>query len=262
MISFDSLFPALLHAAAVLVVASGVLMIAAHTAILGFATRRTSLSPAAQIAVPLLVATALAAWFAWSALAVGDWVTVPAPAPVPGQVVQQPPLLLGMAAAVAVGLAAMFTSRRAREINAAIPPAWLIGVQVYRVAGVMFLWPFLSGGALPAGFALPAGIGDVLTGIAAPFVAVAVAQNRPGAHARAIAWNWFGILDLVVATTAAVLTHATNVGRFPIVIVPLFLGPPLGILTHLWSLRNLRATRATRPAPAHGGSLQENAAIA
>ena len=57
-------------------------------------------------------------------------------------------------------------------------------------------------------------------------------------------WNYFGILDLVVATMTAVLSHSTNVGRFPIVIVPLFLGPPLGILTHIYSLRNLSLTRA------------------
>ena len=262
MISFDLLSPALLHATAVLVVTSSVLMIAVHTAILTFAARRTSLSPAAQIAVPLLTATALAGWFAWAALAVGDRVTAPEPSPIPGRLVQQPPLLLGMAAAVALGIAVIFTSRRAREINAAIPPAWLIGVQFYRTAGVMFLWPFLAGGALPGGFALPAGIGDTLTGIAAPFVALAVARNRPGAWSRAVAWNWFGILDLIVAPAAAVLTHATNIGRFPLVVVPLFLGPPLGILTHVWSLRNLRATRTTQVAATRDRAVPGNAATA
>jgi hypothetical protein len=103
----------------------------------------------------------------------------------------------------------------------------------------MFLWPFLAAGALPAGFALPAGIGDTLTGIAAPVVALLVVRNRSRAHAWAVAWNLFGILDLVVAPISAVLSRTTNVGRFPLVVVPLFLGPPLGILTHICSLRNL-----------------------
>jgi hypothetical protein len=120
-----------------------------------------------------------------------------------------------------------------------MPPEWLIGVQTYRVAGVMFLWPYLTSGALPAGFALPAGIGDTITGLAAPFVAWAVARNQPGAKARAVAWNCFGVLDLLVATTAAVLTRSTNIFHFPLVVVPLFLGPPIGILTHIYSLRNL-----------------------
>ncbi|HWA87394.1 MAG TPA: hypothetical protein VG710_14295 [Opitutus sp.] len=258
----DLLSPTLLHAAAFVVVASGAMMIAAHTAILSFATRRTSVSRRAQIGVPLLTAGLLAGWFAWSVLAVGDWVTAPEPPPLPGGVVQRPDLLLDMAAAVVLGIVVMFISRAAKEINAATPPAWLIGVQSYRIAGVMFLWPFLASGALPAGFALPAGIGDMLTGIAAPFVALAVAQSRPGARARAVAWNWFGILDLVVATIAAVLTHTTNVGRFPLVVVPLFLGPPLGILTHIWSLRNLRAARMAEAAPVSRELPRETVAIA
>jgi hypothetical protein len=43
--------------------------------------------------------------------------------------------------------------------------------------------------------------------------------------------------------------------------VPLFLGPPLGILTHIYSLRNLAVTRATASpiraaAPAVGAAFQ------
>jgi len=120
-----------------------------------------------------------------------------------------------------------------RTLNAAMPPWWLIAVQTYRVAGAMFIWPFMTAGELPAGFALPAGIGDFLTGLAAPFVAAAVATNRPGARAWAVAWNWFGLIDLIAAPTAAVLTQARVVSIYPLGLVPLFLGPPLGILTHI-----------------------------
>jgi len=52
---------------------------------------------------------------------------------------------------------------------------------------------------VPAGFAYPAGIGDALTGIFAPIVALMVAQNRPHALKWAVAWNLFGTLDLIVA---------------------------------------------------------------
>ena len=79
----------------------------------------------------------------------------------------------------------------------------------------------------------------MLTGIAAPVVALLVARNSSRAHAWAVAWNLFGILDLVAALISSVLSHATNVSRFPLALVPLFLGPPLGILTHIYSLRNL-----------------------
>jgi hypothetical protein len=237
------LSPAVVHAVAIMIVGTSVLMVAAHAGILALAGSRTELSPSKKLGVPLLAAVLFAVWLAWAVLAVGDRVAAPEPAPLAGHLVQQPSLLLDMAGFVALGIAALFASRAVREVNKATPPAWLIAVQAYRVEGALFLWPMLAAGALPAGFALPAGIGDVATGMAAPFVALAVARNRPGARARAVAWNLFGILDLVVATTMAVLTHSTNIARFPIVVVPLFLGPPIGILTHIYSLRNLRVNR-------------------
>lgn len=242
------LSPSLLDAVAIFLVAVSVLMVAAHTGFLALAARRTTLAARTQFIAPLFAAVLLSAWLGWAVLAVRERVVTPEPLALPGQVLQNPALLIEMAAFVTLGVGVLFASKTMRVLNAAMPPAWLIGVQVYRVAGVMFLWPFLAGGALPALFALCAGIGDVLTGIAAPFVAMAVARNRPGAQAWAVRWNWFGILDLVVATATAVLSHSTNVGRFPIVIVPLFLGPPLGILAHIYSLRNLAVTRASASA--------------
>ncbi len=238
--------PALLEATALFTVALSVLMVAVHTHLLALAARRTTLAPVVQFRVPLLAAALLAAWLGWAVLAVKDRVVIPELPPVAGQLVQQPALLIWMALFVAAGIAVLFGSKIMRTLNAAMPPAWLIGVQTYRVAGAMFLWPFLAADALPAGIAWPAGIGDTLTGLAAPFVAWAVGRNRPGAHTWAVAWNWFGLLDLVVAPIAAVLSHSTNIARFPLVVVPLFLGPPLGILTHIYSLRNLRANRTAR----------------
>lgn len=236
-------FSAAVHGTAFLVVATGMAMIAGHSLLLAYAGRRTTLAPVRQVFVPVTVAIALSAWLAWAILAVPDWVQVPEPAPAPGGAIQNPRLLLEMAALVAAGIAALFASRSLRELNAAMPPAWLIAIQFYRVLGLIFLWPMWSSGVLSGTFAVPAGIGDVLTGLAAPLVAWAVARQRPGSHRLAVAWNWFGITDLIVAPAAAILAQSTNVGRFPLVVVPLFLGPPLGILTHIYSLRNLRATR-------------------
>jgi hypothetical protein len=237
------LSPARLDAVAIFTVATSVFMVAAHTGMLALAADRAGLAPAKKFGVPLLAAALLSGWLAWAVLAVGDRVATPEPVPLTGQLVQQPALLLEMAVFVALGAAALFASKTVRELNAAMPPEWLIGVQTYRVAGAMFLWPFLAVGALPAAFALPAGIGDTITGLAAPLVALAVARNRPGARAWAVAWNLFGILDLIVAPATAVLTQSTNISRFPLVVVPLFLGPPIGILTHIYSLRNLRTNR-------------------
>ena len=251
------LSPALLDAVAILIVAVSVLMVAVHTTILAVTARRTTLSPRTQFLAPLLAGGLLAGWLGWAVLAVSERVLTPEPLAPAGQVLANPALLIEMAAFVTLGVVVLFASKTMRVLNTATPPAWLIGLQVYRVAGVIFLWPFLAGGTLPSLFALCAGIGDVLTGIAAPFVALSVARNRPGAHTRAVLWNYFGILDLVVAVLTAVLAHSTNVARFPIVIVPLFLGPPLGILAHIYSLRNLAVTRVSAgPARANAPSIR------
>ncbi|HJY61231.1 MAG TPA: hypothetical protein VJ418_33025, partial [Streptosporangiaceae bacterium] len=57
----------------------------------------------------------------------------------------------------------------------------LVGPRSFRVAGVVFLF-YLALGHLPALFALPAGLGDIATGIAAPLVALRLAQG-PGRRA-------------------------------------------------------------------------------
>jgi len=146
-----------------------------------------------------------------------------------------------------IAVVALFASRAMRAINAATPSAWLIGIQTYRVAGIMFVFPFLTYGIIPARFAWPAGIGDALTGILAPVVALLVARNRPHAWQWAVAWNLFGTLDLIVAPATAFYFQAQVLGIYPISLVPLFLGPPLGILTHILSLRNLAVVKTLRP---------------
>ena len=240
MITNDLLSPALLHAMAVFIVALTVLQVAAYTGVIALVARRTPLTLRGQIAVPLLVAALLAAWLAWAVLAVPEPVVTPEP---PSTGVENVELLAKMGIFFFLGVVALFSLKSLRALCTATPPAWLIGVQIYRVAGVMFLWPFLASGALPTSFALIAGSGDILVGLAAPLVVLALIRNHPRAHARAVAWNYFGILDFVVAVTAAVLSGSTNIGRFPLVIVPVFI-VPVGILAHIYSLRNLAATRS------------------
>ena len=141
-------------------------------------------------------------------------------------------------------LAWAYLSRTGRTLVSTADPADLIGVQWYRAAGFIFLFPMLAYHALPAEFALPAGIGDILTGLMAPVVAWAVANRKRGAYGWAIAWNLFGILDLIVAPATAVHSGAQILQMYPLSIVPLFLGPPMGTLTHLLTLRSLSVHKA------------------
>src|SRR5213080_707718 len=98
----------------------------------------------------------------------------------------------------------------ARALAAPGMASRLVGPHSFRVAGVVFLF-YLALGHLPALFALPAGLGDIATGIAAPLVALRLAQ---GTGRRAALWfTAFGMTDLAVALTLGALTgfHLLNV---------------------------------------------------
>ena len=112
-------------------------------------------------------------------------------------------------------------------------------------------------GHLPALFALPAGLGDIAAGIAAPLVARRLAQ---GTGRRAAQWfTAFGLTDLINALTLGALTgfalvHVTP-SAAPLSSLPLALIPtaavPLLIALHITSVSALRrAHRAPRPATA------------
>lgn len=222
---------------AFVIFAAAIFIVAAHTAIAAMAAPRTSLSPRIKSVIPFIIAAFLASWLAL-AIIVGDGANFPmspeSRQPASGLVALIPFLM---------AVIALFASKSLRAINAAMPNTWLIGIQTYRVAGIMFVFPFLTYGILPTGFAWPAGIGDAITGIFAPMVALMLARNRPHAFKWAVAWNLFGTLDLIVAPATALYFEARVLGIYPLNLVPLFLGPPIGILTHIYSLRNLAVTK-------------------
>lgn len=126
----------------------------------------------------------------------------------------------------------------------------LVSVQLYRVLGGVFLLLWAQG-KMPALFAWPAGIGDVLVGVSAPFVA------RSGNSSAIRVWNILGIMDLVVAVGTGFLTSPSRlqlfsftepnllITAFPLVLVPTFL-VPASILLHIFSLRKLSGDATLR----------------
>lgn len=139
-----------------------------------------------------------------------------------------------------------------RRIIAAVPQHWLIGIQVFRILGAVWLVRYFAGG-LPGLFALPAGVGDVATGLLAPFVAYASYSGKPYAHSTAIAWNLFGMADLVNAVVLGTLTSGGAGGIvFPLVLIPAY-GVPRSLLIHSYSLIGL--LRKTSPESRRAESL-------
>jgi hypothetical protein len=123
----------------------------------------------------------------------------------------------------------------------------LVSLHAWRFAGGIFLI-MAALGDVPWLFALPAGLGDVAVAIMAP--AVARRLRRGTGRSHALAWNVFGMLDLVVAVGLGVTTSAGAaqifttspsselLSGFPLVLFPAFL-VPVSFLTHVLSLRFL-----------------------
>ena len=167
-----------------------------------------------------------------------------------------PTILFGLLIPLAVAALALWQSDSVSRLVSAIPLHWLVAAQVYRVAGGIFLvlW---AAGRMPWQFALPAGTGDVATGILAVVVAAQLARNAVGAHRATYAWCLFGIADLVVAITMGAMTSpgrphllafdAPNllISSYPLVMVPTF-AVPLALMLHgLVLLRLRRGAAAT-----------------
>jgi hypothetical protein len=79
----------------------------------------------------------------------------------------------------------------------------LIRLNMWRLEGFVFLMLMVNG-QMPALWALPAGIGDILVGVAAPWVASRL--ERPEGRRRAIIFNLFGVADLIVAVGLGIMT--------------------------------------------------------
>jgi hypothetical protein len=137
--------------------------------------QRTALRPGARWATWLAVAVLLIAWFG-----VADWLGRSGVYDTDTGVV--PLLPLAIVAPLAIGLVLTLRSSRLAAVLDAIPQSWLVGVQVYRMLGLVFLIQ-LARGLAPWQFALPAGIGDVLTGLFA--LPVASVLTDGGAQTRA-----------------------------------------------------------------------------
>ena len=116
-----------------------------------------------------------------------------------------PTIQYGIFIPIAIGLLLLWRSALASRILDAVPQPWLVGVQLYRALGIIFLILYAVG-ELPGLFAWPAGVGDIAVGLAAPIVGLAYARALREGAGLVRAWNIFGILDLVVAVTMGFAT--------------------------------------------------------
>ncbi|HXO17884.1 MAG TPA: hypothetical protein VN909_06910 [Candidatus Dormibacteraeota bacterium] len=155
-----------------------------------------------------------------------------------------------------VTAALALASSAVRSALLGIPVPLVIGVNVFRLIGVMFLI-LASVGRLGGPFPFSAGWGDIITGALAIPVAI-LAARVPASDPRIIAWNVLGTLDLVVALFLGIvsangsplqLIHG-GVGTAAMQTLPWSLTPtvlvPLFLVGHGIVFAHARAARATR----------------
>ncbi len=127
---------------------------------------------------------------------------------------------------------------------------WLIISHAWRLVGISFLLLAVFD-VLPWAFAIPAGLGDVIAAGAALMLA-GLLLSRTAVSRRAIYWwNWFGLLDFVVAILVGTMSQSGGVlhiagtpttqafGQLPLALIPAF-AVPLFTITHLIVFLQLR----------------------
>lgn len=198
----------------------------------------------------------IAAWFVFSLTASAFYVFRNGP--------NDPPLALGLAAVVPIGLFALWygVSTDFRRFILSLNPRALTLVQSWRIVGYAFLI-LAAYGILPKLFAWPAGWGDIFIGATAPFVALKLVKNSR--RRSFILWQVLGILDLVNAVTLGALSgyiDPKGVGGGAMTVLPLSLIPtflvPLFLILHLISIAQARQGRLAN-IPLIGGQVQSAA---
>jgi hypothetical protein len=171
-----------------------------------------------------------------------------------------PTIQYGLFVPVIAGVVLLWRSVGFRRLIDAVPQHLLVGVQLYRALGVVFLI-LLAMGKLPGLFAWPAGTGDLLVGIFAPVVGVAYLRSPRESSGLVWVWNVIGLADLAVAVSTGFLTSPSPLQRFaleapndlisafPLILVPTFL-VPVSIVLHVASLKKLHEERSLAPVQA------------
>jgi hypothetical protein len=216
---------------------------------------RTDFTGGTRVGLWLAIAAPFTVWLAvvWGLAVNGVFQAIPGIIRVP------PPLPVAIFLPVLVGLVLLMRSNRIASLLDAMPLSWLIGLQLYRIFGGIFLVNWAQG-AIPGVFALPAGIGDTMVGLLALPAAWRASSGTPAGRRVGMWWNLLGLTDFAVAITMGLLSSPgplqvlaldhpnVQVGTYPTVMIPAF-GVPSSIILHglsLWQLRRRARQTAGR----------------
>lgn len=200
--------------------------------------------------IALSVSLVLTGWFLLvvSLGAVGGFVARPGTPPIA--------IAIGVGAPLIVFFAWLRLSPAFRDFVLSLDLRFIAGVQAWRWAGLGFL-SLYAHSILPGIFALPAGLGDMAVGFAAPWMILGLVRRPDFAASAAFRrWNVLGIVDLVVAVSLGTLSATLSTGApgeistapmatLPLLLVPAFL-VPLFLVLHTAALMQSRQITRSR----------------
>ena len=145
----------------------------------------------------------------------------------------------------------VFNTRYYRSFLKRTPAEELILLHRFRLIGSFFIVLLLLQ-LLPPVFALIAGLGDILTALSSIWIAKAVRESRKNATRYALAWNTFGLLDILITSAMALILTKWNMetgsmgvdvlATFPFCFIPAF-APATIFFLHLSIYRKLLIKR-------------------
>lgn len=164
----------------------------------------------------------------------------------------EPPIYFGLfvGGPIAAFLLLYTFSKRVRDALLAIPLWAIVAVHALRFVGIFFIIAGLTG-TMPPHFGWPAGIGDIVAAaVSIPLAVMLLKKYRSKLlHASFVAWNIFGLADLLMAISLGLLYSQSTVGilsepslhtqaatHMPLSLIPTFYVPVL-ILLHFLALK-------------------------
>ncbi|GAC1456295.1 MAG: hypothetical protein PVS2B3_03290 [Steroidobacteraceae bacterium] len=216
--------------------------------------------PGGRDGIGLRVTLVLGAWLVlvMSLGAAGAFVGSPGTPPIG--------IALGVGAPLVLFFVWLRLSQNFRDFVLLLDLRLIAAIQAWRWAGLGFL-SLYTYKVLPAMFALPAGLGDMAVGFAAPWIVLAL--RRPGfaASPAFIRWNVLGILDLAVAVSLGALSATLSTGAageistapmatLPLLLIPAFL-VPLFLMLHAAALLQSRQTVGTGEIAPYGAAVTD-----
>ena len=162
-------------------------------------------------------------------------------------------MAIGFTAPLLLFFAGLRLSSAFRDFVLSLDLRLVAGMQAWRFAGLGFLFLYAYK-VLPGAFALPAGLGDMAVGFAAPWMILGLTRHSDfAASSTFVRWNGLGILDLVVALglgASMAMAAPGTIGTAPMATLPLLIVPaflvPLFLILHAAALMQSRRIARSR----------------